>query len=515
MVNYREILRLKSLKYSNTDIASSIHSSRNTVQEVLRLSEALHIQWPLEDDVTNLDLEAVLYPERHKKDENRLIPDYPKVHRELAKPGVTLTLLWTEYCAEAAAAGKKPYMSTQFSDGYRRWNRATKATMRITHKPGAEMEVDWAGNTLDIYDQVTGEATETYLFVAALPCSCFAYAELCTDMQQGTFIRCHVHAYSYFGGTTRILRPDNLKAGITKNTRYETLIPRAYQEMANYYNTAIAPARVRAPQDKGHVEGSVKYASTWILAALRNYHFFSFSEAKKAVAEKLEELNSRPFEKRAGNRRTAFDEEEREFMQPLPDHPYEPAVWSTAKVQNDYLISDGRNKYSVPYDLIGETVDIRTTEETVEVFFKGNRIATHVRHKNRERDPIVIKDHMPLAHQKYLEYTPEDFTAWARSVGDFTEKTIACFLNAGKVPEQGYKYCVGLMKAADRYTPHRVENACRRLLSATNKPSLRNIIMILKNGQDRLEISHSETSARPRSHGITRGVEAYRQGGDQ
>ncbi|MGI5989804.1 MAG: hypothetical protein ACOX78_06020 [Lachnospiraceae bacterium] len=119
MVNYREILRLKSLKYSNTDIAASVHSSRNTMQEVLRLSKALNIQWPLEDDVSNFDLEAVLYPERHKKDENRLIPDYPEVHRELAKPGVTITLLWTEYCAEAAAAGKKPYMSTQFSDGYR------------------------------------------------------------------------------------------------------------------------------------------------------------------------------------------------------------------------------------------------------------------------------------------------------------------------------------------------------------------------------------------------------------
>lgn len=122
---------------------------------------------------------------------------------------------------------------------------------------------------------------------------------------------------------------------------------------------------------------------------------------------------------------------------------------------------------------------------------------------------------MPLARQKYLEYTPEDFTAWARSVGDFTEKTIACFLNAGKVPEQGYKYCIGLMKAADRYTPNRVENACGHLLSATNKPSLRNIIMILKNGQDKLEIGHPETSVRPRSHGITRGVEAYRQGGGQ
>ena len=131
MVDYREILRLKSLNYSQTDIAASVHSSRNTIQEVLSIASALQIQWPLDDDVTNRVLESILYPDRHKKDEERLIPDYPRIHRELAKKGVTLSLLWTEYCMEARNAGKTPYMSTQFNDNYHKWARVSKATMRI------------------------------------------------------------------------------------------------------------------------------------------------------------------------------------------------------------------------------------------------------------------------------------------------------------------------------------------------------------------------------------------------
>ena len=315
MVDYREILRLDNLGYTKKDIASSVHSSRNTVSEVLTLAGNLHVCWPLDDDVTNQSLENLFYPGRNKDNEERLMPDYPKIHRELAKKGVTLTLLWTEYCLEASAAEKKPYMSTQFNDNYRKWARITKATMRIQHKPGDEMEVDWAGGTIDIYDEVTGEISPAYLFVAVLPCSLYVYAELCPNMKSDTFINCHVHAYTYFGGSTRLLIPDNLKAGVTKNTRYDTLIPRAYKEMADHYNTAIVPARVKHPDDKPNAEGSVKYATTWILAALRNYHFFSIEEAKTAVSEKLEELNLRPFKKRLGNRRSAFEDEEREFLE--------------------------------------------------------------------------------------------------------------------------------------------------------------------------------------------------------
>lgn len=514
MIDYREILRLKSLSYTNTDIASSVHCSRNTVQQVLSIASALQVHWPLTDDVTNYSLEALFYPDRRKQDEERMLPDYPQIHKDLAKKGVTLSLLWTEYCMQAHAAGKKPYMSTQFNDNYHKWARVTKATMRIQHKPGDSIEVDWAGATIDIYDSVTGIPTKAYLFVAVLSCSCYAYAEICSNMKEDTFINCHVHAYSYFGGSTRLLIPDNLKTGITRNTRYETIIPRAYKEMAEYYDTAIVPARVKSPDDKPNAEGSVKFATTWILAALRNYHFFSLNEARQAVFEKLEELNARPFQKRAGNRRLAYENEEKEFLQPLPVAPYEPAVWSTAKVQHDYLITDGINKYSVPFDLIGEHVDIRCTSATVEVFFHGCRVASHVRRKNWQKNPVAIKEHMPPEHQKYLAYNPKDFLSWAAENGTATEQVVHYFLYSGKEPEQGYKYCASLMKTADRYSRERVERACERLLSFTNQPSLRSIVTILKNGQDKLPLERTEeeiSSGGKRSKGITRGADAYKE----
>ena len=516
MVNYREIIRLHSMKMSYMQICNSVHSSKSTVKEVIDLSEKLKISWPLAPEVTNDILGTLLYPERSKEESNRMPIDFPRMHRELAKKGVTITLLWTEYCIEAANAGKIPYKSTQFNDLYRAWARISKATMRITRKPGDNFEVDWAGATVNIYDSVTGEPSDAYLFVGALSCSGYVYAELCTSMESANFIECHVHAYEYFGGVTRLLTPDNLRTGVTKNTRSETIILRAYREMAEHYDTAIVPARVEAPDDKPNAEGSVKFATTWIIAALRNYHFFSFAEAKKTVAEKLEELNNRPFTKRPGCRKSAYENEEKEFMLPLPKNRYELASWATAKVPNDYCVSDGLNRYSVPFDLIGNMVDIRVTKGIVEIFFHGNRVASHVRRTVAQRDAITVPEHMPEAHRKYLSYNKEEFLAWGRDTGTSTAKTIESFLTSGKEPEQGFKYCVSLMKAADRYGSNRVEAACTRVLAFSTVPSLRNITTVLKNGQDRIPLYKGDSDQCPtasHSRGITRGAGAFRKGG--
>ena len=425
--------------------------------------------------------------------------------------GVNMTLLWEEYCAKCHAEGAAPYMYTQFCEKYRQWARVTKATMRIQHKPGDTMEVDWAGAALDIHDPVTSEVRKAYLFVAVLPCSCFTYAEACDDMKLENWISCHVHAYAYFGGVTRLLVPDNLKTGITKNTRYETVLNRSYQEMAAYYGTAIVPARVRHPQDKSHAEGGVRFASTWILAALRSRKFFTVEEAQSAVTEKLEELNDRDFKKRPGSRREAYLEEEKEFMQPLPGEPYEPAIWSPdLKVGNDYLVSDGMNKYSVPYDLIGEKVNLRLTPNTVEVFFRGSRVAIHVRSKAFRREPVVKPEHMPLEHRAYLSYNEKEFSDWANMIGHSTAAVVKYFLG-GREPEQGYKYCASMTKLCDRYGSVRLENACKRLLSFSNTPSIRTLSTILKNGQDKAQ--GQKPHKEPVQHGITRGADYFRKGG--
>ncbi len=517
MVNYREILRLGSLGHNQSQVALAIHSSRNTIREVNRLAKEKGISWPLDEELTNQKLYELLYPERQEKAHVYMEPDCAHIHNELAKKGVNLSLLHSEYTVICANAGRVPYQYSQFCDIYRSWAKKSKATMRIHHKPGDAMEVDWAGGTLPITDPVTGITEPAYLFVGVLPCSCYAYVELCRDMKSENWLMCHVHAYEYFDGVPRLLIPDNLKTGITKNTRLETIINRSYTELADHYGTAIVPARVRAPKDKSHAEGTVSYASTWILAALRNETFFSFDDAKTAVAEKLELLNSYPFKKREGNRRDAYLLEEKEFMQPLPANQYEPSIWSEQTVLLDYTVSDGLNKYSVPYDLIGETVGVRITHGSVEVFFHGNRVAVHPRERSRMRDPIITVSHMPENHRQYLTYTADDFLSWASGIGTNTEKIVRFFLESNRAPEQGFKSCVSLKKYGDRYTKDRIEEACRQILTFSGEPTIRGISVLLKSPVSGGTAESQSLPEKPshRSRGITRGADQFREGGDE
>lgn len=515
MIDYREIIRLKNLKFSNVAIANSLCCSRNTVSEVLKLAESHSLEWPIPETLTNKDIEQLFYPGRGTN-EGRRLPDYEYIYNELAKPGVTLSLLWAEYCAKCEAEHTIPYQHTQFNEKYHAYAASKKATLRIKRKPGETMEVDWIGDTLKVYDSANCREIPAYIFVAVLPCSLYGYAEAFPDMKSNHWIEAHVHAYSFFGGVTRILVPDNLKTGVIKNTRMELILNRSYHEMAEHYGTAIIPARPVKPKDKPNAEGTVKVLETWILAALRNRKFFTFQELNKAIHKKLEEFNAKPFQKKKGSRLSAFLEEERDFLMPLPASPYETAVWSTATIQPDYLITVGNCKYSVPYEFIGKKVDIRAAEKSIEVFYHGDRIASHVR-KMYAPEPIYLPEHMPENHRKFLEYNTESFLDWGKSMGHSTHLVIKHFLFMHKVEQQGYKSCASLMKLADRYGTDRLENACTKALSYTPNPSLKNISTILKNGQDKVVLTSESARVSNKEslkYGITRGA-SYYKGGDR
>ena len=509
MIDYREIIRLKNLKFSNVAIANSLCCSRNTVSEVLKLAESHSLEWPIPETLTNKDIEQLFYPGRGTN-EGRRLPDYEYIYNELAKPGVTLSLLWAEYCAKCEAEHTIPYQHTQFNEKYHAYAASKKATLRIKRKPGETMEVDWIGDTLKVYDSANCCEIPAYIFVAVLPCSLYGYAEAFPDMKSNHWIEAHVHAYSFFGGVTRILVPDNLKTGVIKNTRTELILNRSY------HGTAIIPARPVKPKDKPNAEGTVKVLETWILAALRNRKFFTFQELNKAIHKKLEEFNAKPFQKKKGSRLSAFLEEERDFLMPLPASPYETAVWSTATIQPDYLITVGNCKYSVPYEFIGKKVDIRAAENSIEVFYHGDRIASHVR-KMYAPEPIYLPEHMPENHRKFLEYNTESFLDWGKSMGHSTHLVIKHFLFMHKVEQQGYKSCASLMKLADRYGTDRLENACAKALSYTPNPSLKNISTILKNGQDKVVLTSESARVSNKEslkYGITRGA-SYYKGGDR
>ena len=156
MTNYREILRLHSLGLNKTEIASSCRCARNTVAATLQRAANCNLQWPLPEGMSDKQLSERLFPSSTAKPACKM-PDYAYVHKELQRSGVTLNLLWLEYCDQCRAAGEIPYQSTQFNKYYADYLVKVNATMHLNHKPGEVMQVDWAGDTAAVIDTDTGE----------------------------------------------------------------------------------------------------------------------------------------------------------------------------------------------------------------------------------------------------------------------------------------------------------------------------------------------------------------------
>jgi len=510
MTNYKEILRLKSLGLNNSQITASLGVSRQTVITVLQKCDNERLTYQQITGKTNKELSQILFPSAGDKPGYKM-PDYEYIHREMAKSGMTLQLLWFEYCDGCADSGDIPYQLTQFKKYYRDFVVQTKATMHINRKPGELMEVDWAGSTAEITDTDTGEDIPAYIFVAALPYSGYSYAEAFLSQNTESWITAHVNAYTFFGGSTRILVPDNLKTGVDKVTKSETVINKTYQEMAQYYDTAVIPARIKTPKDKATVEGTVGRIQSNILAAIRNQQFLSLKELNLAIRERLHDFNCKPFQKNDGSRASVFAEE-RLFLQPLPQRSFELATWKAATVQYNYHISVDSQNYSVPFEYIKRKVDVRLTKNTIEVFSGGERICSHARLYGRANQYSTLETHMPPNHQKYIQWNGDRFRAWAAKIGNNTVTVIEVFLTASKVEQQGYKSCLALLKLSDKYTSERLENACAKALSYTPRPNYKSISAILSSGQDKQ--SETKLTSKPGEFGFVRGADYYKGGSD-
>ena len=510
MTNYREILRLNSLKINNTQIAASCDCTRPTVIRALQRAREIGLEYSEAARLSDREINQRLNPKAVSKPEYKM-PDYEYVHKEMAKSGVTLNLLWMEYCEECRKSQELPYQSTQFNKYYGDYVQKTKATKHIVHKPGDLMETDWAGTTMEIVDTDTGEIIPVHLFVAALPYSGYSYAEGFFSEKQEDWIAGHVSAYRYYGGATRILRPDNLKAGIIKNTKEETVVNKTYHEMAEHYGTAVLPARVKHARDKATVEGSVGDITTWIIAALRNERFYSLSELNSAIWEKLDLFNRKAFQKKDGSRHSLF-QQERPFLIPLPKHHFEIAEWRQATVQPNYHVACLKQNYSVPFDYIGRKVDIRITKHIIEIFYSGSRISSHQRLHGPNNQYSTVDGHMPPSHRKDVEWTGDRFRNWAAKFGENTLAVINVFLSNFKIEQQSYKSCRALLHLADKYSGQRLEAACRKAFAYTSRPSLKSIQNLLHSGQDKLP-DPAKNTPRHSEHGFSRGPEYY--GGDR
>ena len=509
MTNHREILRLHSRGISQRGIAASCQCSRNTVKRVLAGAKGISIGWPLKDDLTDGDLEKLLFPESTAPASRRQ-PDLEYIHKEMAKSGVTLRLLWTEYCTSCRLSNEQPLMYSQFCYHYQSYAQTKRATMHIQRKPGEQIEVDWAGQTAAIINDETGEIIPVYVFVAVLAYSQYAYVEAFLARNQECWIAAHVNMYRFFGGVSKLLVPDNLKTGVERTDWYSPTINKVYHEMAEHYDTAVIPARVRKPKDKPNAEGAVGNISTWIIAALRNQKYFSLTALNQAIAEKLDVFNRKPFQKKEGSRLSVFLEQEKTFLQTLPKTSYELATWKIATVQLNYHITVDKMNYSVPYEYIKRKVDVRITRQVIEVFFNNHRICSHPRLHGYPGQYSTMEGHMPPDHQAYVQWNADRFIAWARKIGPDTETTVKTILTSHKVEQQGYKSCLALIKLADKYSVVRLEAACKKALFYTPVPSYKSVKTILSTGQDKIDNSSDPvTPDDAAAYGFTRGAEYY------
>jgi len=378
--------------------------------------------------------------------------------------------------------------------------------MRQDHKGGEKLFVDY-GEGLPLIDPQTGDLITTELFVAVWGASTYTFAEASLTQQLPDWIGSHVRAFDYFGCAPKIVVPDCLKSAVSRACRYEPDINPTYADMASHYGICVIPARPARPKDKAKVENGVLIAKRWILSVLRHRKFYAVADLNAAIHELLERLNNRALRKLKQSRRELFVLFDQPNALPLAQKVYQYAEWKIAGVNIDYHIEVDDHYYSVPHGLKGEKLQVRFTAHTVEVFRKGQRVACHVR-SYLPHQHTTLREHMPLAHRKYSEWSPSRFVHWAEKTGPHTARLVKTIIEGRAHPEQGYRSCLGILRLDKHYPKQRLENAAARALRFSNL-SLKALRKILENGLDRLEEKDSGSTAVLPAHDNIRGGQYY------
>jgi transposase len=505
MRKIHEILRLKwEHGLSHRQIAESCQVARPTVTEYIERATAVGLSWPLPADLDETALDRLLFPPRPTHPEpTRAVPDWPTVHAELQRKGVTLFLLWQEYKAQHPTS----YGYTWFCTRYQAWAQKLDLVMRHDHRAGEKLFVDYAGQTVPIQDPHTGEVRQAQIFVAVLGASSYTYVEATWSQSLPDWIGSHVRAFEFFGGVPEILVPDNLRSGVTAAHRYEPELNPTYQDLATHYGVAVMPARSRKPRDKAKVENAVLVAERWIVAHLRRQIFFTLTALNAAIRTAVATLNLRPFQKLPGSRHSRFLALDHPALRPLPPTPYEYAEWRKATVHIDYHVEVDHHYYSVPYALVRHQVEVRLTAQCVECFHKGQRVSSH-RRSFLQGQHTTVTAHMPPAHQAYAEWTPERLVRWAQTSGPATAQLVSTILATRVHPLQGFRSCLGIMRLGKTYGADRLEAACARAL-VLQAHSYKSVASILRHGLDQQPLTPERVSPPSILHANIRGPHYY------
>ncbi|MCO6499863.1 MAG: IS21 family transposase [Vicingus serpentipes] len=509
MSKIRKVIHLHHQRRSILFISKYLSVSRNTVKKYLSLYRILGLKLSDINQKSDLELEKLFSQTKEANTSPRIkaIHDFfPYMEKELKKTGVTKFLMWQEYYTKNPDGVK----SSMFFNYYRRWSKKVNPVMHMNHKVGDKMFIDYAGKTLEIVDEKTGEIIEVQFFVAILGASQYTYAEASMSQKKEDFIASVENALHYFKGVPKAIVPDNLKSAVTKSSKYEPTVNETFLDFSEHYGTTILPARAYRPRDKSLAEGAVKILYQRIYPKLSNQTFYSLRELNQAIWYQLEQHNNRKLTGRPISRLALFNEIEQKELSALAKERYEIKMLAFATVQQNghILLSKDKHYYSVPYQYIRKKVKIVFTKKSVEIFYKYNRVASH----SRDIAPYSYttkREHMASEHQFVSDWSPQRFISWGASIDKSVETFIVNLLEKKQHPEQAYKSCVGVLSLAKKVGNERLINACKRALDY-NIYNYKIIQTILDKGLDLLLEDKADEESKLPEHQNIRGNNYYK-----
>ena len=478
MIKIRQILRLYTQGYSKLKIAEQTGIARNTLKKYIKEFDKAGLRFEEINELSDKDLEDLFVKQEEPPVNTKLqtlFNRFPAVEKALKQKGNTRYLLWEQYRKEHPNG----YGVSQFKHYYAQWKAQVNPVMRMEHKAGDKLYVDFAGDKLGYVDPDTGELIPVEVFVAILGASQLTYVEAVMTQQKEDFIAACENALHFYQGVPAAIVPDNLKSAVTKSSKYEPTLNETFADFAEHYGTTILPTRSYRPRDKALVENAVRIMYSRIYVKIRRRQYHSIAALNAAIQEALKEHNEAMLRGRNYSRSQQFEEIEKSVLMPLPALRYELKKQCFATVAKNGHVGLGPDKhyYSVPYRYIGKKVKLLYSRHSVEVYYNYERIALHNRVKSAHQY-TTEKEHLASTHRFVSEWTPERFTSWADSIHEDVKLYILKVLDRKQHPEQAYKACMGILGFAKKVGNERLIRACQRALGygAYNYKTIQNIL---------------------------------------
>lgn len=508
MSKLRRAFQLLAAKVPQRTICDQLHMGRGVLSKYKSAADAISVSYADMAAKSNEELEKFLNSTKvqapvtdQKKTLEGLVPGYASdlAHNRY----LTVQMLHERYRKEHPDG----YGYTQFKKAIRDYQYAHNLSYHNTYVPGEDMQVDFAGDPLWVTDPKTGEKTKIAVLVCVLPFSGVGYVTGMREANMERFFGGLSDAFSYFGGTTRRAKSDNMKQWVKKYERYEPSFNDAAMEWGAYYDTYLENCRIRHPRDKGPVEGYVNKTYQAVYSIITEEEHHSLASLNSRLWELMDAQNCKPSKTTGKSHWDIFESQEKPALGVLPDTPFRFRYRKTVKLTGNYHVQVDGRFFSVPFQYVGQKVRVVWDIDTVEVYSGEQRIAIHDR--NGTGRYSTTDGHMPPAHLAYKHgqgYNAAYYIEEASVIGPYTKAAVEKILRGNKHVEQGYNSCKGMLSLNRTYGRERMEKACKRVegCSTVTYTMIKNIL--IKN----LDMAEeAEPVANTPENSYVRGPEAF------